>query len=127
MARFSIPMEESPWAPGSCWSTRRENSSSSPWKPIPTRRINGITLIFGLTVLTPTRYVLVCPIQNDVGDLKVVGPQHHHVRRPFEDRVSQLVQLDVFGLGSSMPGCPPRIDRVHSCLAHRTGCRVVSF
>ena len=56
---------------------------------------------------------MVSPIQNDVGDLKVVGTQHHHVSGAVEDRVSQLVQLDVVRLRRTVAGSAPGVDCVN--------------
>src|SRR5438876_5554417 len=69
-------------------------------------------------------YVLAGPVQDDVGDLEVIRPEHHHVGRAVEDRVPELVQLDVVRLRRALPGGAPAFDGVDGRVAHFTRRRV---
>src|SRR5437773_12205327 len=72
-------------------------------------------------------YVLAGPVQDDVRDLEVIRPEHHHVRRAIEDRVPQLVELDVVRLRRALPGRASGFDGVDGRVAHLTRRRVVTL
>src|SRR6266852_3780307 len=69
-----------------------------------------LILVFALTTLGLGRYVLAGPLQNDVRHVEIIGPEHHHVGRAIEDRIPQLVQLDVVRLRRALPGGAPGFD-----------------
>src|SRR5437867_11635448 len=72
-------------------------------------------------------YVLAGPVQDDVRDLEVIRPAHHHVRRAIEDRVPQLVELDVVRLRRALPGRASGFDGVDGRVAPLTRRRVVAL
>jgi hypothetical protein len=64
--------------------------------------------------LFPVRFLLrdifVRPIQDHIGDVEMIRPEHHHVRRTLEYRIFELVELDVFRLRGPVARSAPRVD-----------------